>query len=104
MRESLRTRQRSVFRIVAEWSPLARSSVDAASRREAFDQAARIGSARQIPGTVVKRTKRIEDLIDGDRCLQSIGRPQRDGYDAIAEASDAQDSRMARLSARVRPG
>jgi hypothetical protein len=45
----------------------ARRSV-AASRREAFDRATpHWPSTRRMPGTGVKRTKRIEDLIDGDR-------------------------------------
>jgi transcriptional regulator with XRE-family HTH domain len=34
-------------------------------------------SARRIPRSLVQRVKRLQNLVDGDRRLQSFGSPQR---------------------------
>jgi hypothetical protein len=54
-------------------------------------------------GPVVQRAKRLQNLIDGDRRLQSLA-PPAGGYDAIADASEAHEARMAQLFGRLGPG
>jgi len=34
-------------------------------------------AARRMPWAIVKRTERFKDIVDGDGCLQALGRPQR---------------------------
>jgi hypothetical protein len=45
----------------------------------------------------VQLAQRFEYLVNGDGCLKAGRCPQR-GTEAIADASDAQDARMARFS------
>jgi hypothetical protein len=54
-----------------------------------------------MAGAAVEFAQGFEDLIDGDRSLRPAG-ARSAGQEAIADASDAQDARMARFSEIVR--
>jgi hypothetical protein len=60
-------------------------------------------SARRMAGAAVQFAQRLQDGIDAHRRLQSFG-ARSVGHEAIAEASEAQDARIARFSASVREG